>query len=81
MNHPITLPQRLIKRLEKISENSRHTPQSIITQAITEKLDYEEWFAKQVAAGMADEKAGRVYGKREFWEQLDKARNERKKAD
>jgi predicted transcriptional regulator len=79
MNHPITLPQTLIKRLEKITANSRQTPQALIKQAITEKLDYEEWFAKQVVAGMADEKAGRVYGKQDFWEQLNKARNERKK--
>jgi predicted transcriptional regulator len=80
MNHPITLPQTIIKRLEKLSSNSKRTPEAIIKQAITEKLDYEEWFAKQVAAGMADEKAGRVYGKDQFWAQLSKARSERKKA-
>jgi predicted transcriptional regulator len=80
MNHPITLPQTIIKRLEKLSSDSRRTPEAIIKQAITEKLDYEEWFAKQVAAGMADEKAGRVIGKEQFWEQLSKARSERKKA-
>jgi predicted transcriptional regulator len=80
MNHPITLPQTIIKRLEKLSSGSRRTPEAIIKQAITEKLDYEEWFAKQVAAGMADEKAGRVYGKEQFWAQLSKARSARKKA-
>lgn len=80
MNHPITLPQTIIKRLEKLSSASKRTPEAIIKQAITEKLDYEEWFAKQVAAGMADEKAGRVYGKDQFWAQLSKARSERKKA-
>ncbi len=80
MNHPLTLPHSLLKRLEKVAAKSRHTPQALLKQAVTEKLDYEEWFAKQVAAGMADEKAGRVYGKQEFRAQLNKARNERKKA-
>jgi predicted transcriptional regulator len=56
----VTLPQSLIKRLEKISANSRHTPQSIIKQAITEKLDYEEWKLQQIDAGLADLAAGRV---------------------
>jgi|GEM_PF-4398670 len=56
----VTLPQSLIRRLEKISANSRHTPQSIIKQAITEKLDYEEWKLKQIDAGLSDLEAGRV---------------------
>jgi predicted transcriptional regulator len=56
----VTLPQSLIKRLEKISANSRHTPQSIIKQAITEKLDYEEWKLKQIDAGLSDLEVGRV---------------------
>lgn len=80
MNRPLTLPQSLLKRLEKVAAKSRHTPQALLKQAVTEKLDYEEWFARQVAEGMADEKAGRVYGGDEFWVQLNKARNERKKA-
>lgn len=79
MNHPITLPQNIIKRLDKLSASSRRTPDEIVRQAVKKQLDYEEWFIKQVKAGMADEKAGRVYPKSEFWSQLDKARCERKK--
>jgi predicted transcriptional regulator len=79
MSHTVTLPQNLFKRLEKIS-GARNTPQAIIKQAVIDRVEYEEWLAEQVAAGVADEKAGRVYGKEEFWLQLDKARNERKKA-
>jgi predicted transcriptional regulator len=79
MSHTVTLPQTLFKRLEKIS-GARNTPQSIIKQAVIDRVEYEEWLAEQVAAGVDDEKAGRVYGKEEFWLQLDKARNERKKA-
>jgi predicted transcriptional regulator len=80
MSNTITLPQALIKRLEKISAGSRRTPDAIVRQAVKNQLEYEEWFAGQVEAGMADEKAGRVYGKEEFWTQLDKARHGRKKA-
>lgn len=80
MTNTITLPQTIVKRLEKISTSSRRSAASIVRQAVQERLDYEEWFAKQVASGIADEKAGRVHGKGEFWGQLDKARNERKKA-
>lgn len=80
MSHTITLPQTLIKRLEKIASGSRQTPESIVKQAVKNQLEYEEWFAGQVAAGMTDEKAGRVYGKEEFWGRLDKARHARKKA-
>ena len=80
MSNTVTLPQTLIKRLEKISAGSRYTPESIVKQAVKERLEYEEWFAKQVEAGIADEKAGRVYGKEEFWARIDKARHERKKA-
>lgn len=80
MTSTIALPQPLIKRLEKIATSSKRTPASIVKQAVQERLDYEEWFIKQVEEGLADVKAGRVYGKEEFWAQLDKARNERKKA-
>lgn len=80
MSNTVTLPQTLIKRLEKISAGSRRTPDAIVKQAVKNQLDYEEWFVKQVEAGMADEKTGRVYGKEEFLTRLDKARHERKKA-
>lgn len=80
MSNTITLPQAIIKRLEKFSASSRRTPEAIVKQAVQDRLDYEEWFAGQVKAGMADEKAGRTYGKEQFWAQLNIARNERKKA-
>jgi predicted transcriptional regulator len=43
MNNTVTLPQSVIKRLEKISATTRLTPQSIISKAIDDWLDYEEW--------------------------------------
>lgn len=80
MSNTVTLPQTLIKRLEKISEGSRHTPQSIIKQAITDRLEYEEWKLKQIDAGLADLKAGRVLSDEEFWKKIGQPKNERKKA-
>ncbi len=79
MTNTVTLPQSVFKRLEKLS-SSRRTPESIVKQAVKNQLEYEEWFVKQVEVGIVDEKAGRVYGKDQFWAQLEKARNERKKA-
>ena len=80
MNTTITLPQTLFKRLEKISSGSRHTPQSIIKQAIADRLEYEEWKLEQIDAGLADIKAGHVLSDEEFWRRIEKPRNERKKA-
>ena len=80
MNNTITLPQAMLKRLHKLSEGSRTTPEAIVKRAVTEHLKYEEYKRAEIEAGFADVKAGRVYGKDEFWAQLEKARNERKKA-
>ena len=52
MSNTITLPQTLFKRLEKISAGTRRTPQAIIKQAITDRLEYEEWKLKQIDAGL-----------------------------
>jgi predicted transcriptional regulator len=42
MNHPITLPQSVIKRLEKLATNSRRSPDSIINAAVNERIEYEK---------------------------------------
>lgn len=80
MSNTITLPQTLLKRLEKISEGSRHTPQSIIKQAIADRLEYEEWKLKQIDAGLADLKAGRVLSSEEVYKKLGMVKHGRKKA-
>jgi predicted transcriptional regulator len=70
MNNTVTLPQSVVKRLEKLSSSSRHTPQSIIAQAIEDRLDYEEWKLEQIDAGLADIKAGRVISHDEMVEYM-----------
>lgn len=80
MANTVTLPEAVFKRLEKFSASSKMSSASIVKQAVQDRLDYEEWKSKKVRKGLADVKAGRVYSKDEFWVQLEKARNERKKA-
>ena len=79
MNNAVTLPQTLIKRLEKISAESRHTPQSIVKQAVIDRLDYEEWLLERVDAGIADADAGRTYSREVMLKKLGIS-NGRKKA-
>jgi len=80
MSNAITLPQTMLKRLEKISAVSRRTTGVIVKQAIAEKLDYEEWVIEQIDAGLADVKAGRVLSDEAFWQQLGNSGRGRKKA-
>jgi predicted transcriptional regulator len=70
MNNTVTLSQSVMKRLEKISTSSRLTPQFIISEAIDDRLDYEEWALEQIDAGLADIKTGRVLSDDEFWKQI-----------
>lgn len=57
----IALPQSLLKRLEKFSENTHMPPSAIVKQAVINQLDHDEWLLKQVDAGLADVAAGRVH--------------------
>ncbi len=72
MSNIITLPQTIFKRLEKISADTRRTPQTIIKQAITDpdRLEYEEWKLEQINARLADIKAERVYSTDEVYKKL-----------
>jgi len=65
MENTVTLPQ---------------SPQTIISTAINERLDYEEWALAQIDAGLADIKAGRVYSRDEAYQMLGMVKHERKKA-
>ncbi len=70
MSNTFTLPQTLFKRLEKISAGTPAHPQAIIKQAITDRLEYEEWKLEQIDAGLADIKAGHVYSADEVYKKL-----------
>ena len=80
MSNTITLPQTIFKRSEKISAGSQRTPQSIIKQSITDRLEYEEWKLEQIDAGLADIKAGRVYSTDEVYKNPGLVKHGNKKA-
>ncbi len=80
MSNTITLPQTLIKRLEKISAGSRNTPESIVKQAVKNQLEYEEWKLEQIDAGLTELKAGKGIPDAEFWARVGSVKNARKKA-
>lgn len=61
----ITLPDSIIKRLEKVS-SSRRTPESIIKQAVKERLEYEEWALKEIDAGIKELDDGKAIPDAEF---------------
>lgn len=60
--------------------NTITLPQAIIKQAITDRLEYEEWKLKQIDAGLADIKAGRVYSTDEAYKKLGMVKHGSKKA-
>jgi predicted transcriptional regulator len=60
MNDIVSLPKRLLDRIEKLSRLRRVTPKSLIREAIAERVAYLEWEEKALAQGQADLDAGRV---------------------
>lgn len=80
MSNTITLPQTMLKRLDKIATGTRRTPQAIVKQAVKERLEYEEWKREQIEAGLADIEAGRVYSTDEVYKKLGMVKHGRKKA-
>ena len=60
MSHTVTLPQALFRKLEKLSASSKSTPETIVEQAVQDRLDYETWKSKKIREGLADIKAGNV---------------------
>ena len=60
MNDIVSLPKRLLDRIEKLSRLRKVTPEFLVREAIAERVDYLEWEEKALAQGQADLDAGRV---------------------
>lgn len=60
MNDIVSLPKRLLDRIEKLSRLRKVTPKSLVREAIAERVAYLEWEEKALAQGQADLDAGRV---------------------
>lgn len=80
MQNNIAVPQTILKRLQKLSEKTRTTPAAIVKRALTAQMDYEEWELKQIDAGLADIKAGRVMSDADFWKSLESTTRGKKTA-
>jgi predicted transcriptional regulator len=76
----VTLPQSLLKRIDKLSAEFHTTPAALIKNALVDRLDYEEWKLKQIDAGLAELKAGKGIPNEEFWASVGTVKNARKKA-
>jgi len=60
MTDTFKLPIKLVHRLEHIASSSGRSAQTILREAVTKHLDYEEWFAVAVEDGFKS-------GDREGW--------------
>lgn len=80
MQNNIAVPQAMLKRLQKVSQESNTTAASIVKRALAVQLDYEEWELKQIDAGLADIKAGRVMSDADFWKSLESQKRGKKTA-
>ena len=50
--------------------NTVTLPQSVFKRLEKNRLDYEEWFLKQVDAGLAELNAGKGICDEEFWKRI-----------
>lgn len=77
MTMTLTIPRRLAKRLERISAQAGKSPHSLISSALKNQLDYEEWFLKAVDEGVAAADRGDVIQTAELLSLIKKQRRAR----
>lgn len=80
MQNTIAVPQTMLKRLHKLSAASGTTPAAIVKRALAAQIEYEEWELKQIDAGLADIKAGKVMSDSDFWMSLASPKRAKKAA-
>lgn len=80
MDRALTIPQSLLKRLDKVSTESRTTPEAILKSALVDRLDYEEWKLKQIDEGLVELKSGKGIPDAEFWARIGTLKDAGKKA-
>jgi predicted transcriptional regulator len=80
MNQTVELPQSLMRRLQKLTEGTRSTPESFIKDAVKQRVAYEEYKRKEIEAGLAELKAGKGIPHVEFMQRVGASKNARKKA-
>ena len=71
MNAPLSIPKALQKRLEKVAAASRKKPEAVLKSVLETQLDYEEWFIREVEAGLAEAKHGELVANEKAMARLD----------
>jgi predicted transcriptional regulator len=74
MSGNVTLTKALARRVEKISIATKRTREAVLKSALDKGLDYEEWFLKQVDAGVAEADHGDLIGHEEVLRNFQKLR-------
>ena len=77
MSETVHLPKALARRLERIAEIARMSPEAIATTAIKERVDYLEWKEKAIAEGQDDLDAGHLTTTERLRAELVKQRSQR----
>jgi predicted transcriptional regulator len=68
----LTIPKVLEKRLRKVSTQTKRSVESLVRNAITDRLDYLEGRIRAIDAGFDDLARGNVASTTEVLETLDK---------
>jgi predicted transcriptional regulator len=56
----LRIPSAAAKRVARLAERRKRSAQRVLDSALRSGLDYEEWFERSVAAGLADLANGKV---------------------
>jgi len=48
------------RRIARLANHEKRAPQTVLDSALSTGLDYEEWFRREVAKGLADLDAGKT---------------------
>lgn len=56
----LRVPSDLEAKLNRLASLSGKTPEKVALELLSESLEYNIWFAQEVAKGQADARAGRL---------------------
>ena len=73
----VRLDPEMQSRLERIAAARGIDPEMIAREAIERLVDYDEWFIREVEAGLASADSGRLLSHEEVGKRLDRSIAER----
>jgi predicted transcriptional regulator len=63
----VNLPQKLQSKLTRMAADRGSDPETLVREAVERLVDYDEWFASEVAKGLATIERGEVFTHEEVW--------------